>query len=71
MTRRSLPCSVLAGSLLFASALYAQSPTPAPVPTLKANTRIVVVDVVVTDQKQNAVRIYAEREGSAADDCAL
>lgn len=56
MTRRSLPCSVLAGSLLYASALLAQTPAPASVPTLKANTRIVVIDVVVTDQKQNAVR---------------
>jgi VWFA-related protein len=59
MTRRALPCSVpcsiLYGSLLFALALHAQTPTPAVVPTLKANTRIVVVDVVVTDPKQNAV----------------
>jgi len=51
MTRRSLPCFLPAGLLLLAGALYAQSA----VPTLKANTRIVVVDVVVTDQKQNAV----------------
>jgi VWFA-related protein len=33
-----------------------QTPAPAAVPTLRASTRIVVVDVVVTDQKQNPVR---------------
>jgi len=55
MIRLSLPCSAFGASLLLASALYAQTPAPTPVPTLKANTRIVVVDVVVTDQKQNAV----------------
>jgi len=72
MTRRVLPCPFLAGSLLLAGLLPAQAPapaqtpsqatsqTPAPaptaVPTLRANTRIVVVDVVVMDQKQNPVR---------------
>ncbi len=56
MTFRSLPCSVLGSSLLFVSALVAQTAAPAAIPTLKANTRIVVVDVVVTDRKQNAVR---------------
>ena len=55
MTLRFLPCTVLVGWLLSVSAVGAQTATPPPVPTLKANTRIVVVDVVVTDQKQNAV----------------
>ena len=50
--RRSLPYCFLVGSLLITVAAGGQ----AAVPTLKANTRIVVVDVVVTDSKQNAVR---------------
>ena len=49
---RSLPYCMFVGSLLVLGVAGGQTA----VPTLKANTRIVVVDVVVTDSKQNAVR---------------
>jgi VWFA-related protein len=44
-------------SLLLALCLAApaQSPTPQPIPTLKAHTQLVIVDVVVTDSHQNPV----------------
>jgi len=50
MMRRCLPCGLLVGSLLTVAVAAGQATT------LKANTRIVVVDVVVTDSKQNAIR---------------
>jgi VWFA-related protein len=59
MTQRSLRCTLLAAPLL-AAAISAQTPAPvstpaaprsAAVPTLRTSSRIVVVDVVVTDPK--------------------
>jgi VWFA-related protein len=47
---------IFAASLLLASSLVAQSQQPQPdVQTLKLSTRIVVLDVVVTDRKGNVV----------------
>lgn len=54
MLRHLIALPVFVGLILCASEIPGQSGTP--VPTLKANTRIVVVDVVVQDQKQNPVR---------------
>jgi VWFA-related protein len=63
MTQRLLPCLALALSLIPSSPAFAQStPTAAsppksttPVPTLRASSRLVVVDVVVEDNKGNPI----------------
>jgi VWFA-related protein len=54
MSRRSLPFSLLVSSLLLAAAA-AQTEPQGPVTTLKASSRLVVVDVVVTDYKGNPI----------------
>jgi len=66
MTRSLLACTFITGSLLLAAqtapnqaAQAPSSPGPpqstVPIPTLRASSRIVVVDVVVTDKQQNPV----------------
>ena len=58
MTRAPLPLSLLVASLLLAAAgSRARTQQPdAPVATIRTNSRIVIIDVVVTDKDQNPVR---------------
>ena len=51
-----LPAYLPLLSLCLATVAGAQSPAPPSVPTLRAKTRIVVIDVVVTDKQGNTVK---------------
>jgi len=59
MTRAPLPLSLLAASIVLGALAPAQQPAQQPGPsvqTIRANSRIVIVDVVVTDKDQHPVR---------------